>query len=130
MTAGTELRALLRDLAPSLHPEPFVFASVHRVPEDATPVAMVAEEEGLTVVLSQADAERLALPHQFPAAMITLRVRSALDSVGLTAAVAGVLADAGISCNVMAGYHHDHLFVPFELRREAMSALLRLAGQQ
>jgi len=42
---------------------------------------------------------------------ITLRVSSALEKIGPTAAVSPALADARISCNVVAGAAHDHLFV-------------------
>ena len=55
--------------------------------------------------------------------MITLRVRSRLDAVGLTAVVSSQLAKAGISCNVVAGYFHDHLFVPVERAAEALELL-------
>ncbi|CCA53561.1 hypothetical protein SVEN_0274 [Streptomyces venezuelae ATCC 10712] len=61
------------------------------------------------------------------AARITLRVHSALDAVGLTAAVAGALAEAGLSCNVVAGFHHDHLFVEHARAQEALAVLDRLA---
>ncbi len=54
------------------------------------------------------------LPYDLVAAWITLTVHSALDAVELTAAVAGQLAGAGISCNVIAGRHHDHLLVPHD----------------
>ena len=62
-----------------------------------------------------------------PFARITLTVHSALEGVGLTAAVAGALAQAGIACNVVAGYHHDHLFVPWDRREEALAILQRLS---
>ena len=45
---------------------------------------------------------------------MTLEVRSALGALGLSAAVTGALCEPGISCNVVAGYHHDHLLVPHE----------------
>jgi hypothetical protein len=36
------------------------------------------------------------------------------------------LSDAGISCNVLAGYHHDHLLVPSDRADEAIAVLQRL----
>jgi hypothetical protein len=69
----------------------------------------------------------MGLQFEFEAAMITLQVHSALDAVGLTAAVSSALADAGIACNVVAGYHHDHLFVPYERGEEAVAILTALA---
>ncbi|AUW47259.1 ACT domain-containing protein [Rhizobium leguminosarum] len=54
---------------------------------------------------------------------ITLNVNSALDGVGLTAGVAGCLAEAGIPCNMVAAYHHDHIFVPAGLADRASHLL-------
>ena len=65
---------------------------------------------------------------RFVAAWLTLRVHSALDAVGLTAAVSRALADAGIACNVLAGFHHDHLLVPAARRADAIAALHALRG--
>ena len=63
---------------------------------------------------------------RFRAAWIQLQVHSALDSVGLTAAFSKTLGDAGISCNVVAGYFHDHLFVEYDKRDAAMTELTQL----
>lgn len=89
----------------------------------------VREDEGLTLVLDRQQADHLGLPYDYVAAWITPRVHSALDAVGLTAAVAGALASDGISCNVVAGYHHDHLFVPAHQAQAALDALRDLAAQ-
>jgi hypothetical protein len=51
----------------------------------------------------RADANRVGLAYDYVAARITLRVGSALTDVGLTSLFSRVLADAGISCNVIAG---------------------------
>ena len=59
-------------------------------------------------------------------ALITLNVYSALDGVGLTAAVATALARAGIACNMVAALNHDHVFVPIERAQEALAVLLAL----
>lgn len=83
--------------------------------DDVDVAAMVTEAEGTTVVIGAADAMRMDLDTEFVAAWLTLNVDSALDAVGLTAALSSVLAADGIPCNVLAGYHHDHLLVPIEI---------------
>ena len=73
------------------------------------------EAEGYTVVLNRQVADSLALDYNFVASWITLTVHSALDAVGLTAAFSNALAQNGISCNVVAGYYHDHIFVAVKM---------------
>lgn len=115
---------LLRTLSPHLHDDCWVFTRVDGVvPPGADPVVVVREDEGLTLVLQQRSADELSLPYSFVAAWITLQVHSALDAVGLTAAVSRALADVGINCNVVAGFTHDHLFVPYDRAAEAMRTL-------
>jgi uncharacterized protein len=41
----------------------------------------------------------------------------------LTAAFSNALAAVGISCNVMAAYFHDHIFVDTKDARQAMKVL-------
>src|SRR5436190_2204961 len=114
MTGERDLQVLLRSLRPELHEGCYVFTTVSgAVPEGLEPVVTVAEPEGTTLVVRQEDADRAGLAYDYVAGRLTLRVHSALDAVGLTAAVAAELAAAGLSCNVVAGYFHDHLFVPY-----------------
>lgn len=131
MAAESDLRRLLAGMRPELVPGRYVFTTVAdgRVPPGVTPVATVAEAEGLTLVLREEEADRAGLGHDYTAGRITLRVHSALDAVGLTAAVAAELASAGLSCNVVAGFHHDHLFVPHERAAEAVRLLERLSAR-
>ena len=132
MHGERNLERLLASLEPVQRPGTFVFAVV----EDAAsvgavvPEATVREEEGLTVVLRREDADRLGIAYEHVAAWITLRVHSALDAVGLTAAVSTALADAGLSCNVIAGYHHDHLLVPADRAQDAITVLAGLSRDQ
>lgn len=125
-----DLTRLLRGMRPHLRPGRYVFATVRgEPPRGVTPVVTVAEDEGSTLVVPREQADAAGLAYDYVAAWITLRVHSALGAVGLTAAVATELARAGVSCNVVAGYHHDHLFVPHERATEAVAALERLAAE-
>jgi hypothetical protein len=130
---STGLRDMLRALEPRLVPGEYVFCSVlPAVAEDIEAFAALAsfrEDEGLTLVLERgsADAEGLRYDHVFRC--LTLGVHSELDAVGLTAAVSARLAQSGISANVIAAYHHDHVFVPAARAREALAALEGLSGE-
>jgi uncharacterized protein len=115
-----------RELSPVLSPEPYVFAVAPAPPPGVLVFAAILEDEGLTLVLTKGDADRAGLSYEYVAGRITLGVLSSLDEVGLTAAVSRVLADAGISCNVIAATAHDHLFVDWGRREEALALLRRL----
>jgi hypothetical protein len=119
----------LASLDPVQRPGTFVFARIddEALLGAAPPDATIREDDGLTAVLRREDADRLGLAYGYVAAWITLRVCSALDAVGLTAAVTTALADAGLSCNVIAGYHHDHLLVPADRAPDAIAVLSRLS---
>lgn len=56
-------------------------------------------------------------------------MHSAPDALGLTAAVSPALTDAGTSCKVVAGFHHDHLFVPHDRAAVAVTVLARPAAE-
>lgn len=90
-------------------------------------LSVFAEKEGTSLILADTAAQHLGFETDLPMTRITLSVHSALDGVGLTAAVAGTLAKAKIPCNMVAAYHHDHVFVPAELADQAMGILIRLA---
>ncbi len=93
------------------------------VPGEVTVAATIAEDEGTTTVLSVTDAERLGDRPEFVAAWLTVELHSALDAVGLTAALTTALAAENIACNVLAGYHHDHLLVPVDQADRAIAVL-------
>jgi hypothetical protein len=122
-----DLPSLLRGLRPELHPHEYVFVTVNERPEGVRAIATVEEDEGTTLILRRSEADNARLPYEYVAAWITLRVHSALAAVGLTAVVAAAFADAGLSCNVVAGYYHDHLFVAYEDRLRAIDVLKALA---
>jgi hypothetical protein len=125
----SDLLTLIRHMRPEQVPGRFVFV---RLPdsgiEGLDALATVREEEGLSAVVGQSDADRHGLEYDFVAAWITLRIESALSAVGLTAAVSNCLTAQGISCNVVAGLRHDHLLVPVEDTDEAIGALESLSA--
>jgi len=127
MAGETELSALLRDLNPSLDPETYVFCTAPGARygdlAETQPLATVAEAEGLTLVLTQQAADQASLSYEGTFRCVTLTVHSSLEAVGLTAAVAERLAAEGISANVIAGYHHDHILVPAARADEALRLL-------
>ena len=81
------------------------------------------ESEGYSIIISKEEAIKNNLQFYFVSAWITLEIDSTLDSVGLTSAFSKKLTKAGISCNVVAAYHHDHIFVPYSERLKAMKIL-------
>lgn len=110
-------------LSPRLATEEYGFATLdpgRAVPPGLALLATFAEDEGLTLVATIATLDAAGIECQRGFARISLGLFSALEGVGLTAAVSAALADAGISCNMIAAYHHDHLFVPWNRRDEAL----------
>ncbi|MDD7942278.1 ACT domain-containing protein [Actinomycetospora lutea] len=126
MPGDTDLDRLLTGMEPLLHPRRYVW--VGDLPDGVEALATIREDEGLSAIVTADDADAHGLAGAFPCAGITLRVHSALEAVGFLAAIARALTDAGISTNAVAGFHHDHLFVPWERRHDAMAALQRVSG--
>lgn len=119
--------AMLAGMTPALRDGRYVFCTTDSPTLVAAlaghSLALVREDEGTTLVLAEADAERHGFAVTMPMALIVLEVYSALDGVGLTAAVATALADRGIPCNIIAAYHHDHVFVPAHRAHDALRIL-------
>ncbi|GAA4480070.1 ACT domain-containing protein [Rhodococcus olei] len=131
MSGERDLDVLLGAINPALRPGTFVYVSVSAdAARSVTAAASVVEDEGVSMVVTREEADDRDWVYDFEAAWITLRVHSALDAVGLTAAVSAALADHGISCNVVAGFHHDHLLVPVADAERAMATLTALATRR
>jgi uncharacterized protein len=88
------------------------------------------EAEGTTIIVKKAIADELELDYTLVAAWITLTVHSSLEAVGLTAAFSKALAVNNISCNVIAAFYHDHIFVAKSDAAKAMKVLLDLAKEE
>jgi hypothetical protein len=130
MAGETSLATLLRSMSPQLNAGEYVFCTLRdgQMPTGVEIIGSVREQEGLTVILQRSYAEQAGFSFDYVAAWITLNVHSALEAVGLTAAFATALGQAGISCNVIAGYYHDHLFVAQADAERAMDVLRNLAA--
>lgn len=130
MAGETDLPTLLRAMDPCLHGEPFIFCSVDQATFDGlrvAPTGLFREAEGITLILTRAQADAAGLPYDALWACITLSVHSALSAVGFIAAISARFAAAGLSTNPVAGYYHDHLFVPWHERERALRELAALA---
>ena len=129
MSGGTDLNALIHGMKPRRNEGEFVFCTVDSPARAAAlaPLGTFQEQEAVTVILPKAQADEASLPYALVCAWLTLTVHSSLEAVGLTAAVSRALTEADISCNVVAAYYHDHIFVPVKDAERAMEVLERLS---
>jgi hypothetical protein len=81
------------------------------------------EAEGITIIVKKEIADSLQLEYSFVASWITLTVHSSLEAVGLTAVFAKALSEKEISCNVVAGFYHDHIFIDVKETEKALEVL-------
>ena len=130
MNGETDLAALLSGLNPVLHDQPYGFALIplgQALPQGLAPFGLLREDEGQTVIATRVELAAAGMAVAGEWARLTMMVHSALEAVGMTAVMAGALAQAGIPANVVAAIHHDHLFVPWDRRHEAVAVLLALS---
>lgn len=129
MTGEKDLTKLLKTMTPLLNNGDYVFCTVAEmgeIPSDRV-VLFFREQEGFTLIMEKSVADELGLFYDYVSAWITLTVHSSLEAVGLTAAFSAALANEGISCNVVAAYYHDHIFVAKADAARAMSALKKIS---
>jgi hypothetical protein len=121
---------MISGMEPQLREGRFVFVSVDEAQDtrdlQRAAIASFREEEGLSLILPFDVAADAGFDIAQPMACITLNVYSALSGVGLTAAVSGALGASDIPCNIVAAYHHDHVFVPWDAKDRALAALQTL----
>jgi len=129
MMGETDLTKILKTLTPVHNSGDYVFCVIKDLNTiDINDALLVfREREANTIVLKKELADRLKLEYSFVSAWITLMVHSSLEAVGLTAAFSKALSEKGISCNVVAAFYHDHIFVSTKDVEEAMRILTRLS---
>jgi len=125
MTGETNLDKLLKTMKPTLNVGEYVFCTTKDLKQFniSDVILFFKEDEGFTIILEQKVANHLKLDYTFIASWITLTVHSSLEAVGLTAAFSEALTKEKISCNVVAGYFHDHIFVDRKDAEKAMRVL-------
>jgi uncharacterized protein len=130
MPGELDLHVLLKSMQPMLYTDAYGFAVVPRAQVVGAVFALIEEDEGVTVIapLSELVAMGIGISDDASWARISLAVQSDLAAVGLTASFSAALAARGISANVVAGFHHDHIFVPWQRRCDAMAALSELSN--
>ena len=119
MAGEPDLTRLLQGLRPRLNPERYSFIETADATLRDGQFALIREDEGLTSIQPDPDGDW---------ARISLEVHSSLEAVGLTAEISSPLTEKGISANIVAALNHDHLFVPWDRREEALAVLRRLQG--
>lgn len=125
MKPETNLDKLIQSMNPVLNDGTFVFATANDLDGIDKELILFSfrEKEGLTLILPQKHAQEIALECSSAFAWITLEVHSSLDAVGLTAAFSTELSKHNLSCNVVAGFYHDHIFVPHKQAGKAIKVL-------
>ena len=130
MTGESDLTSLIRGMEPVLQDGVYVFVTLApgaAAPSGLQPRMVFQETEGTTLIVLQDQADSFGLAAEYPCRMITLNIHSSLAAVGFLAAVTSHLAGHGMGANPVAGYYHDHLFVPQDRAQDAMEALHALA---
>lgn len=128
----TDLGTLIRSMQPRIRDGGFVFCSLSLPEYQQRPIEGLGafrEDEGMTVILERAVAEREELPFSGVWSQITCTVHSDLEAVGFLAAISEALARAGISVNVVSGFYHDHCFVRTECAARALEVLEALSRE-
>jgi hypothetical protein len=130
MSGEKDLKTLLKSINPIRNDGDYVFCTGDKeLYMDQKDVIMSFQEaEGTTNIMRKEVADSLNLNYGSIFNWITLMVHSSLEAVGLTAAFSTALAEKGISCNIVSGYYHDHLFIRKEDCEKAMEVLARLSG--
>jgi uncharacterized protein len=129
MQGETNLSFLIKNMQPILNEGQYIFSTIsnkENIDFDKI-ILFFKEKEGFTIIVEKEYADVKGYAYTSIFAWITLLIHSALDAVGLTAAFSNALAEHQISCNIVAGLYHDHIFVQQELGQKAVAVLQKLS---
>jgi uncharacterized protein len=129
MTGKTNLSQLLKTMNPYLNEGDYVFCTVENLKDISLNDILFhfKEKEAVTIIVKKEYADKMNSSYSYIATWITLTVHSSLEAVGLTAAFSKALAEKNISCNVVAAFYHDHIFVAKKDAEKAMEILNELS---
>ncbi|MGB1234506.1 MAG: ACT domain-containing protein [Planktomarina sp.] len=127
MSGEMDLQTLFQTMTATLKDGLYVFATFESDVPEVLSIMRFEEAEGTTLILLKSDADVAGITYEFPCRMITLNVHSALDAVGFLAHIATKLAAQNMGVNPVAGFYHDHLFIPDGRERDAMATLEQIA---
>ena len=132
MSGETDLSTLFASLKVTKSEMIFVFVTLapDDVPENLSVLMRFEEAEGTSLIMEKQIAEQFNLPYEFESYMITLDVHSSLEAVGFMAKITNKLAAHQIPVNPVAGFYHDHLFVPANMADKAVHILQTLAENE
>lgn len=125
MSGEKDLQKLLKNMKPEHNSGDYVFCKIEKVENiNLNEIEMFfKEKEAFTLILKKENAEKLNLEYSVVMSWITLSVHSSLEAIGLTAAFSNALSEHEISCNVVAAYYHDHIFIDKKDTVKAMEIL-------
>ena len=130
MSGIVDLTELIKSMEPTKRQEGLVFCTLdwENLPEQPIdPLMLFKEAEGFTVIISEDKAQELNLHYDDVWDWIELSVHSSLSAIGFIAAVSKMLADNGISVNVVSAFHHDHLFIKHKDSKKAIKLLTEMS---
>ena len=130
MSGEKDLQKLLKNMKPEHNSGDYVFCKIEKVENiNLNEIEMLfKEKEAFTLILKKENAEKLNLEYSVVMSWITLSVHSSLEAIGLTAAFSNALSEHEISCNVVAAYYHDHIFIDKKDTVKVMEILSSFSG--
>ena len=132
MPGQTDLKKILESIDPYLVDESFIFMttdqSLSSISNTLNPIASFKENEGLSIVITQATADKNAITYDSVFSCISLGVHSSLESYGLISIISRELTQNNISTNVFSGYYHDHIFVQSEKADKALEIISKIGS--
>ena len=132
MPGQTDLKKILESIDPYLVDESFIFMttdqSLSSISNTLNPIASFMENEGLSLVITQATADKNAITYDSVFSCISLGVHSSLESYGLISTISKELTQNNISTNVFSGYYHDHIFVQSSKAHQALEIISKIGS--